>query len=231
MSTAHMTNGLEYVDVLIVGAGISGIAAARSLSTQHANKTFAMLEARGASGGTWDLFRYPGIRSDSDMFTFGYRWRPLPGDRALADGPAILEYVRTVAKEYAVDELIRYRHMVRRASWDSSTARWTVEVDRDGEPVTLTTSFLYACSGYYDYEGGYSPDIPGVEDFAGEIVHPQAWPEDLDHAGKKVVVICSGATAVTLVPAMAGEAEHVTMLQRSPSYIVSLPALDKISEF
>ena len=223
------TGATEHVDVLVIGAGLSGIGAACRLRTEHPQRSLAILESRGASGGTWDLFRYPGIRSDSDMFTFGYRWRPWPGDRALADGPSILDYLRTVAKEYAVDELIRYHHTVRRASWDSDTARWTVEVDRDGEPVTLTTGFLYACSGYYDYEGGYSPQFPGAEDFAGEIVHPQAWPEDLDHAGKKVVVIGSGATAVTLVPAMAEEAEHVTMLQRSPSYVLSRPARDPLA--
>ena len=219
----------EHVDVLIIGAGLSGIGAACRLRTEHPQRSLAILESRGASGGTWDLFRYPGIRSDSDMFTFGYRWRPWPGDRALADGPSILEYVRTVAEEYAVDELVRYHHTVRRASWDSGTARWTVEIDTDQGPTTLTTGFLYACAGYYDYESGYSPEFPGAEEFAGEIVHPQHWPEDLDHTGKRVVVIGSGATAVTLVPAMAGEAEHVTMLQRSPSYVLSRPERDPLA--
>ena len=219
----------EHVDVLIIGAGLSGIGAACRLRTEHPQRSLAILESRGASGGTWDLFRYPGIRSDSDMFTFGYRWRPWPGDRALADGPSILEYVRTVAEEYAVDELVRYHHTVRRASWDSETARWTVEIDTDRGPTTLTTGFLYACAGYYDYEGGYSPEFPGADEFAGEIIHPQHWPEDLDHTGKRVVVIGSGATAVTLVPAMAGEAEHVTMLQRSPSYVLSRPARDPLA--
>ena len=225
-----MSTRPEHVDVLVVGAGLSGIGAACRLRTEHPQRSIAILESRGASGGTWDLFRYPGIRSDSDMFTFGYRWRPWPGDRALADGPSILEYLRTVAEEYAVDELVRYHHTVRRASWDSDTALWTVEVDREGEPVTLTTSFLYACAGYYDYDGGYSPEFPGADEFAGEIVHPQAWPEDLDHTDKRVVVIGSGATAVTLVPAMAGEAEHVTMLQRSPSYVLSRPARDPLAQ-
>ena len=219
----------EHVDVLIIGAGLSGIGAACRLRTEHPQRSLAILESRGASGGTWDLFRYPGIRSDSDMFTFGYRWRPWPGDRALADGPSILEYVRTVAEEYAVDELVRYHHTVRRASWDSGTARWTVEIDTDQGPTTLTTGFLYACAGYYDYESGYSPAFPGAGEFAGEIVHPQHWPEDLDHTGKRVVVIGSGATAVTLVPAMAGEAEHVTMLQRSPSYVLSRPERDPLA--
>ncbi|MFC4786025.1 flavin-containing monooxygenase [Nocardioides sp. MAHUQ-72] len=219
----------EHVDVLVVGAGLSGIGAACRLRTEHPGRSVAILESRGASGGTWDLFRYPGIRSDSDMFTFGYRWRPWPGDQALADGASILDYVRTVAEEYAVDELVRYHHTVRRASWDSGSARWTVEVDTDEGPTTLTTSFLYACAGYYDYEQGYSPEFPGAERFTGEIVHPQAWPEDLDHTGKRVVVIGSGATAVTLVPAMAGEAEHVTMLQRSPSYVLSRPGRDPLA--
>ncbi len=224
-----MSTEPEHVDVLVVGAGLSGIGAACRLRAEHSHRSIAVLESRGASGGTWDLFRYPGIRSDSDMFTFGYRWRPWPGDRALADGPSILEYVRTVAAEHGVDELIRYHHTVQRASWDSGTALWTVDVDRDGEPVTLTTSFLHACSGYYDYDVGHTPQFPGAEDFAGEIVHPQHWPEDLDHTGKRVVVIGSGATAVTLVPAMAGEAEHVTMLQRSPSYVLSRPARDPLA--
>jgi cation diffusion facilitator CzcD-associated flavoprotein CzcO len=219
----------EHVDVLVIGAGLSGIGAACRLRTEHPQRSLAILESRGASGGTWDLFRYPGIRSDSDMFTFGYRWRPWPGDRALADGPSILDYLRTVASEYGVDELIRYHHTVRRASWDSETALWTVEIERDGEPVTMTTGFLYACSGYYDYEGGHAPEFPGAERFGGEIVHPQAWPEDLDHADKLVVVIGSGATAVTLVPAMAGEAEHVTMLQRSPSYVLSRPGREPLA--
>ena len=219
----------EHVDVLIVGAGLSGIGAACRLSVEHPHRTVAVLEARDASGGTWDVFRYPGIRSDSDMFTFGYRWRPWPEDRALADGPMILEYLRTVAREYAVDRLIRYRHRVVGASWDSATSRWTVEVDREGERVALTASFLWGCSGYYDTEQGYQPDFPGLDDFAGRVVHPQHWPEDLDYSGQRVLVIGSGATAVTLVPAMAETAEHVTMLQRSPTYVLALPARDPIA--
>src|SRR6478672_28042 len=217
---------VEHVDVLIIGAGLSGIGAACRLRTEHPQRSVAILESREASGGTWDLFRYPGIRSDSDMFTFGYRWRPWPGDQALADGPSILDYVRTVAEEYGVDELVRYRHTVRRASWDSGTARWTVEAETPDGPVTLTTSFLYTCGGYYDYESGYAPEFPGVEDFRGRLVHPQHWPEDLDYAGKRVVVIGSGATAITIIPAMAETAAQVTMLQRSPSYIVSRPSQD-----
>ncbi len=219
----------EHVDVLIVGAGLSGIGAACRLSVEHPHRSVAVLEARDASGGTWDVFRYPGIRSDSDMFTFGYRWRPWPEDRALADGPMILDYLRTVAREYAVDRLIRYRHRVVCASWDSATSRWTVEVDREGERVALTASFLWGCSGYYDTEQGYQPDFPGLDDFAGRVVHPQHWPEDLDYSGQRVLVIGSGATAVTLVPAMAETAEHVTMLQRSPTYVLALPARDPIA--
>lgn len=220
----------EHVDVLIVGAGLSGIGAACRLRTEHPGRSVAVLEARDASGGTWDLFRYPGIRSDSDMFTFGFRWRPWVGDTALADGPSILDYLRTVAREHGVDALIRYRHRVVSASWDSGTDRWTVEVDRDGEPVTITTDFLWGCGGYYDYDRGFSPDFEGQELFRGTMVHPQHWPEDLDYTGKKVVVIGSGATAVTLVPAMASAgAAHVTMLQRSPSYVVSLPGRDPLA--
>ena len=220
----------EHVDVLIVGAGLSGIGAACRLRTEHPERSIAVLEAREVSGGTWDLFRYPGIRSDSDMFTFGFKWRPWPGDTALADGASILDYLRTVAREYGVDELVRYRHRVVSASWDSTTDLWTVEVDRDGELLTFTTGLLWACGGYYDYDRGFSPEFPGQDDFRGTIVHPQHWPADLDYAGKKVVVIGSGATAVTLVPAMAeAGAGHVTMLQRSPTYILSLPGRDPVA--
>jgi cation diffusion facilitator CzcD-associated flavoprotein CzcO len=223
----------EHVDVLIVGAGLSGIGAACQLRQHLPTRSVAVLEAREASGGTWDLFRYPGIRSDSDMFTFGFGWRPWPGDRALADGASILAYLRTVAEEYGVDELIRYRHKVTRASWDSATALWTVEVDAPSDPpttsTTITASVLWACAGYYDYEQPYAPELAGVEDFEGTIVHPQSWPEELDHTGKRIVVIGSGATAVTLVPALAESAEHVTMLQRSPTYIASRPARDALA--
>jgi monooxygenase len=222
---------VEHLDVLIVGAGLSGIGAACRLRTEHPGRSVAVLEARDVSGGTWDLFRYPGIRSDSDMFTFGFRWRPWVGERALADGASILDYLRTVAEEYGVDRLVRYRHHVVAASWSSDEARWTVEVDRDGERVTMTTSFLWGCGGYYDYDRGFSPDFAGLEDFGGTVVHPQHWPEDLDYTGKRVVVIGSGATAVTLVPAMAqAGAEHVTMLQRSPTYVLSLPGDDPLAK-
>ncbi len=219
----------EHLDVLIIGAGLSGIGAACRLSTEHPGRSYAILEGRDSSGGTWDLFRYPGVRSDSDMYTLGYKWRPWRGERALADGPSILAYVRDVAREYGVDRRIRYDHRVVAASWDSATARWTVEVDHAGTRRVLTTSFLWGCSGYYDYDQGYAPEFPGADRFRGEIVHPQHWPEHLDYAGKRVVVIGSGATAVTLVPAMADAAGHVTMLQRSPTYVVSLPERDPVA--
>ncbi|WP_435747944.1 flavin-containing monooxygenase [Nocardioides sp. SYSU DS0663] len=216
----------EHVDVLIVGAGLSGIGAACQVREKHPGRSVAILEMREVSGGTWDLFRYPGIRSDSDMFTFGYRWRPWPSDTALADGQLILDYLRTVAAERGVDRLVRYRHKVLGASWDSDAARWTVRVDTPEGERTLTTGLLWSCAGYYDYESGHAPVFPGQDDFAGELVHPQHWPDDLDTTGKKVVVIGSGATAVTLVPALAGTAAHVTMLQRSPTYILSRPGRD-----
>ncbi len=219
----------EHVDVLIVGAGLSGIGAACQLRSRLPSKSVVILESRGASGGTWDLFRYPGIRSDSDMFTFGYRWRPWPSDTALADGPLILDYVRTVARENKVDELIRYHHRVTAASWDSEAARWRVTIDREGETITMTAGLLWGCSGYYDYDQGYEPEFPGASSFRGQMFHPQHWPEDLDYAGKKVVVIGSGATAVTLVPAMARDAAMVTMLQRSPTYILSMPGRDPLA--
>ena len=219
----------EHVDVLIVGAGLSGIGAACQLKTAHPDRTVALLEARDASGGTWDLFRYPGIRSDSDMFTFGYKWRPWPSDTALADGALILDYVRTVAQEYGVDKLIRYRYKVTAASWDSETARWTVTIDHDGAELTMTAGFLWGATGYYDYETGHTPVFEGREDFeaaGGQVVYPQFWPEDLDYAGKNVVVIGSGATAVTLVPSMAPTAGKITMLQRTPTYILPQPGTD-----
>jgi monooxygenase len=224
---------IEHVDVLIVGAGLSGIGAACHLKRKCPGKRFAILEARESLGGTWDLFRYPGIRSDSDMYTLGYSFRPWKEAKAIADGPAILNYVRQTAQDYGVDAAIRDRHRVLRASWSSRDARWTVEAERGPakDIVRFTCNFLYLCSGYYRYEAGYTPDFPGAEQFAGRIIHPQHWPADLDYAGKRVVVIGSGATAVTLVPAMTDQAAHVTMLQRTPTYIITLPAEDAIANF
>jgi monooxygenase len=219
----------EHVDVLIVGAGISGVCAGFHLQDKCPGRSYAILEARDAIGGTWDLFRYPGIRSDSDMYTLGFRFRPWPDAKAIADGPAIREYVRDTAREHGIDERIRFRHRVTSASWSSDESRWRVEIERDGEPAEMTCQFLFLCGGYYRYDEGYSPDFPGLEDFTGRVVHPQHWPEDLDHSGQRVVVIGSGATAVTLVPAMADTAKHVTMLQRSPSYVIALPGEDPIA--
>ena len=222
---------LEHVDVLIVGAGLSGIGAGYHLQANCPGKSYAILESRDTIGGTWDLFRYPGIRSDSDMYTLGYAFKPWTDAKAIADGPAILSYVRQTASENGIEDKIRFNHRVVRAEWSSEDALWTVEAQRtdSGETVRMTCNFLLMCSGYYRYDEGYTPELQGTERFAGQIVHPQHWPEDLDYSGKRVVVIGSGATAVTLVPAMAERAEHVTMLQRSPTYVVSLPAKDPIA--
>jgi monooxygenase len=224
---------MEHFDVLIVGAGLSGVGAAAHLRMECPEKSFAILEGRAAMGGTWDLFRYPGIRSDSDMYTLGYRFRPWRDPKAIADGPAILKYIRETATEFALDEKIRYNHRVRHAAWSSDEARWTVEAEAGAEKsiVRYTCGFLYLCTGYYDYESGYTPEWSGMDSFRGRIVHPQKWTDDIDYAGKRVVVIGSGATAVTLVPAMAERAGHVTMLQRSPTYVVSRPAEDKIANW
>jgi monooxygenase len=224
----------EHFDALIIGAGLSGVGAGYHLQQKCPTKRFVILEGRDAIGGTWDLFRYPGIRSDSDMFTLGYSFKPWTDPKAIADGPRILNYVRETAAENGIDAKIRFRHRVKRASWSSKDARWTVEAERaTGEgatdAVTFTCNFLFSCAGYYRYEEGYTPEFKGTDDFKGQIIHPQKWPDDLDYAGKRVVVIGSGATAVTLVPEMAKTAAHVTMLQRSPSYVVSRPAHDVLA--
>jgi cation diffusion facilitator CzcD-associated flavoprotein CzcO len=219
-----------HVDVAIVGAGLSGIGAAVHLKKAVPHKSYAILEAREASGGTWDLFRYPGIRSDSDMYTLGYSFRPWPGAKAIADGPSILEYIRDTARDEGVDQHIQYDSRVVRAEWSSADAIWTLTVQHADSTSEVTCNFLYMCSGYYRYDEGYTPEFPGIGDFQGQVVHPQHWPEDLEYAGKNVVVIGSGATAVTLVPAMAETAAHVTMLQRTPTYIASRPAVDKVAD-
>ncbi|HZM98687.1 MAG TPA: NAD(P)/FAD-dependent oxidoreductase [Pyrinomonadaceae bacterium] len=222
---------MEHVDVIVVGAGLSGIGAACHLKTECPQKSFVILEGRDVMGGTWDLFRYPGVRSDSDMYTLGYNFRPWRDPKAIADGPAILSYIRETAREYGVDGCVRYNHRVRGARWSSEDGRWIVEAEAGPEKtiVRLSCNFLYLCTGYYDYERGYTPEWQGVERFRGTIVHPQKWPEDLDYANKRIVVIGSGATAITLVPAIAERAAHVTMLQRSPSYIVTRPGEDVIA--
>ena len=221
---------MEHFDVVIVGAGLSGIGAAWHLQKNCPGRSYVILEGRGAIGGTWDLFRYPGIRSDSDMYTLGYSFKPWMQPKAIADGPSILNYVKDTARDNDIDRHIRFDHQVTRASWSSEDAAWTIEAEHGGEPRRFTCNFLFMCSGYYDYAGGYTPDFPGSGRFAGPIVHPQKWPEDLDYAGKRVVVIGSGATAVTLVPEMAKTAAHVTMLQRSPTYVVSRPAADAVAD-
>jgi cation diffusion facilitator CzcD-associated flavoprotein CzcO len=224
MTTAH-------VDVLIVGAGLSGIGAGVHLKQRCPNRSFILLEGRQNLGGTWDLFRYPGIRSDSDMHTMGYAFKPWLNPKAIADGPAILDYIKETAAEYDIEQYVRYQHLVRRANWSSQQAVWTVEAERSdtGETVVYTCSILYLCSGYYSYRGGYKPDFPGQERFDGPLIHPQEWPDDLDYNGKRVVVIGSGATAITLIPAMTARAAHVTMLQRSPTYLFSWPDKDIIA--
>ena len=241
MSNVHLSNQPvlnepvlnEHLDVLIVGAGLSGIGAGYHLQANCPNRSYAILEGRERLGGTWDLFRYPGIRSDSDMYTLGYSFRPWREAKAIADGPAILNYVRETARDYGIDRKIRFNHRVRRASWSTQDAKWTIEVEagESRQIVRFTCNFLFMCSGYYSYAQGYTPDFPGVERFAGRVVHPQKWTDDIDYANKRVVVIGSGATAVTLVPEIARSAAHVTMLQRSPSYVVSRPDRDVMANW
>ena len=219
----------DHVDVLIVGAGLSGIGAAYRLQTMCKGKTYTILESRHTSGGTWDLFRYPGIRSDSDMYTLSYPFKPWTHGNAIADGEDIRRYIHETAHENKIDEHIRYGHRVTRASWSSDDALWTIDATSDEGPVVFTASVLYLCSGYYNYDAGFTPDFPGLEDFEGEVVHPQFWTDHVDYVDKEVVVIGSGATAVTLIPSMADRTKHVTMLQRSPTYITSLPQGDPIA--
>ena len=222
----------EHADVLIVGAGLSGIGAAVRLERECPGKSYVILEARDALGGTWDLFRYPGIRSDSDMYTLGYSFKPWSSDKSIADGPSILEYIRETARENDIEPKIRYQHRVVRAEWSTDEQRWRVQARRTdtGQPVAFTCGFVFLCAGYYNYEQGYTPEFKGIDRFNGQIIHPQFWPRDLDYTGKRVLVIGSGATAMTLVPAMADKAAHVTMLQRSPTYVVSLPGEDPLAK-
>ena len=226
-----MTESPEHFDVVIIGSGLSGIDAAYHLQAYCPGKSYIILETRDAIGGTWDLFRYPGIRSDSDMYTFGYSFRPWQSNAAIADGKSIRTYIRETAEAYGIDRKIRFQHRVKSESWSSADTLWTINAERgpECEPVRFTCNFIFSCTGYYDYAAGYTPEFPGIEKFRGRVVHPQQWPEDLDYAGKRVVVIGSGATAVTIIPVMAKTAALVTMLQRSPTYIVSRPTQDAIA--
>jgi monooxygenase len=221
----------DHVDVLIVGAGLSGIGAGHQLGQRFPARSYAILEAREEIGGTWSLFRYPGVRSDSDMHTLGFRWRPWTAAKAIADGPAILDYLRDTAREGDVDRHVRLGQRAVRAEWSTADALWTVDVEDvvSGSVSQTTCSFLFLTTGYYRYDEGYSPTFPGMDRFTGQVVHPQLWPEDLDYRGQRVVVIGSGATAVTLVPSMAKDATHVTMLQRSPTYVLALPGTDTLA--
>ncbi len=222
---------VEHFDVVVVGAGISGIGAGYHLQTMSPNRSYVILEGRDDIGGTWDLFRYPGVRSDSDMHTLGYSFKPWTAEKSIADGPSILQYLRDTVREFGIGRHIRFGHQIARAEWSTENSQWTVNGQRrdTGEAVTFTCGYLFMCSGYYSYKGGYTPEFAGVDHFNGEIVHPQAWPENLDYAGKRVVVIGSGATAMTLIPAMADTAAHVTMLQRSPTYVVAAPDRDAVA--
>ena len=223
----------EHFDVLIVGAGLSGIGAAHHLQTRCPGKSYAILEGRERIGGTWDLFRYPGIRSDSDMYTLGYSFRPWEQPKAIADGPSILQYVQDTAREGGIERHIRFQHQVKTASWSTATARWTVQAERGQarEPVQISCNFLFMCSGYYRYDEGYTPEFPGLAQYQGQVVHPQEWTDAIDYRNKRVVVIGSGATAVTLLPELAKEASHVTMLQRSPTYVVARPSEDAMANW
>jgi monooxygenase len=223
---------MEHFDVVVVGAGISGIGAGYFLQKECTNRSYVILEGRNDMGGTWDLFRYPGVRSDSDMHTLGYSFKPWTAAKSIADGPNILAYLRETASEFGIDNNIRFKHQVTKAEWSSESATWTVQATRTdtNEAISYTCNYLFMCSGYYSYKGGYTPEFDGLSQFAGTVVHPQSWPENLDYAGKKVVVIGSGATAMTLIPAMAKTAAHVTMLQRSPTYVVARPDHDPIAD-
>ena len=218
-------------DVVIIGAGLSGIGAAHHLQKDHPSKSYAILEARDSIGGTWDLFRYPGIRSDSDMFTLGYRFRPWKAAKAIADGPSILAYVKETAVADGIDKHIRFNHRAVRFSWSSQAGMWTIDAETDEGLRRITCRFLWNCAGYYRYSEGYTPNFPGVERFEGDIIHPQLWPEDYDYAGKRVVVIGSGATAVTLIPSMADQTAHITMLQRSPTFMFAMPSTSGMAKF
>ena len=227
-----MTNQSESIDVLIIGAGLSGIGGACHLRRNSPDRSFMILESREASGGTWDLFRYPGIRSDSDMYTFGYGFKPWSDKSSIADGHKILSYIREAAAEYDVEQHIRYQHKVVTASWSSTQSRWSVTAERGdtGEQVTISCQFIFSCSGYYDYDQGYTPEFAGIDNFKGQVIHAQHWPEQLDYQGKRVVVIGSGATAVTLVPAMSQDTASLVMLQRTPTYIASVPKEQPLAE-
>lgn len=229
--TSQASDSAVHFDVIVVGAGISGIGAACHLAEKCPTKRFAIFEGRASVGGTWDLFRYPGIRSDSDMHTLGFSFKPWVSEKAIADGPAIMDYLRETVREHGIADKIRFGHRVKRASWSTDRAEWTLDVaTAEGETRTYTCQFLFMCAGYYNYEQGHAPSFKGAEKFKGRIVHPQFWTDDIEYRDKDVVVIGSGATAVTLVPAMAPEARHVTMLQRSPTYVVSLPTRDAIGD-
>jgi len=226
------TEDVEHVDVLIVGAGFSGIGCAYYLQQRHPQRSYAILEARDAIGGTWDLFRFPGIRSDSDLYTYALEFKPWESERVIASGAEILAYLREAAREQGIEDRVRTNHRVVSVSWSSQEARWLAEIERTdtGASTQISADWVFSAAGYYRYDAGYLPELPGVEQFQGPVVHPQQWPEGLEYAGKRVVVIGSGSTAVTMIPALAKSAEHVTMLQRSPSYIMSLPSRDELAQ-